>query len=452
MFIFLICVISAYFFLINLKINQNDLVNPSVLFPVLFILQIFTCVLALTYLKLQFHAEIFLILSYSFLIFTLFSIWNRSKQNEVSVSEGTKLLKSIYIPNYITIIVILLLAFTIYTQYKDLNKIATVAGLRGASLSDKIAFYDFLIKFDIERFRKIRAIVYFPRLISELMPAIQAYSFIIVYKLVNNFIVSRKVQMEDVLLLFLFTVHLYFTGSRSPIFRLVTFAVLIFYILTIKDGVNRKQLRKLIKRVLVIAFIVFVLFFTTLSLFGRSNNYNTFHYLFIYLGAPLYNLDNFIQTTSFPVTQDYFGQQTFQPFYNYLLPKLGRETYSLTLPFVKYSDTYGLGNVYTTFYQFLYDFGYVGLIILISIIAFFYTTEYRKLLSRPVVGTNFSFRLFVYAYLFNDLIMLIFSNRFYETITNVSTIKLFIFAYVFKSIIVDRAFVFGSAKIKIRLK
>ena len=40
------------------------------------------------------------------------------------------------------------------------------------------------------------------------------------------------------------------------------------------------------------------------------------------------------------------------------------------------------------------------------------------------------FRLFLYSYLINDLVMLIFSNRFFETILSIEFIRFYIFAAV----------------------
>ncbi|HFI0335478.1 TPA: O-antigen polymerase, partial [Streptococcus suis] len=139
---------------------------------------------------------------------------------------------------------------------------------------------------------------------------------------------------------------------------------------------NKEQINRVVRKIILFAILLLIIFVASLNLFGRTNNYNGFHYLFIYLGAPLYNLSTFISSTSVPVQQEYFGQQTFISFYNYILPKFGLETITLDIPFVRYNGMYGLGNVYTTFYQFLYDFGAIGVPIFISIIAVYFSNNY----------------------------------------------------------------------------
>ncbi|HFI0847756.1 TPA: O-antigen polymerase, partial [Streptococcus suis] len=262
-----------------------------------------------------------------------------------------------------------------------------------------------------------------------------------------NFVKTKKFEIIDIVIISLFIVQLYFSGSRSPIFRLFTFIIVIYYFITTKSNMNKEQINRVVRKIILFAILLLIIFVASLNLFGRTNNYNGFHYLFIYLGAPLYNLSTFISSTSVPVQQEYFGQQTFISFYNYILPKFGLETITLDIPFVRYNGMYGLGNVYTTFYQFLYDFGAIGVPIFISIIAVYFSNNYFFTKVQREEKMKFSLSLFIYAYLFNDLIMLIFSNRFYETILHVSTLKLLFWVFIIKSTIIDKGFKIGKYKI-----
>ncbi|HFI0847230.1 TPA: hypothetical protein ACGO1I_001650, partial [Streptococcus suis] len=57
MVLMLISVTSLLFVLINLKLSNNDVFAPSVVFPAMFFVQAITCLFALTYLDLKFNAE-----------------------------------------------------------------------------------------------------------------------------------------------------------------------------------------------------------------------------------------------------------------------------------------------------------------------------------------------------------------------------------------------------------
>ena len=79
------------------------------------------------------------------------------------------------------------------------------------------------------------------------------------------------------------------------------------------------------------------------------------------------------------------------------------------------SNNREIGNVYTMFYKIIYDFGFLGVVLLTLIMGIYYCETYRKIKSERS-GKIIDLRLLAYAYLFNDIVMSAFSNRFYETV------------------------------------
>ena len=181
--------------------------------------------------------------------------------------------------------------------------------------------------------------------------------------------------------------------------------------------------------VLILSGIFFVFL---LTLMGRENDLELFHYIFVYVGAPLVNLDNYLAFKPDDSVSSIFGEQTFRGLYAYIAKWTNNE--SLIFPtidlFTFSNNGIEIGNVYTTFYSFIYDFGYAGFIPLILIIALYYIFTYQKLKSNNLKLKNVNFSLFIYAYLFNDLIMLAFSNRFYTTISDPSFFKIIAFSFI----------------------
>ena len=96
--------------------------------------------------------------------------------------------------------------------------------------------------------------------------------------------------------------------------------------------------------------------------------------------------------------------------------------------FVKSANGLPTGNVFTTFYMFFYDFTYFGIIPLVSVIALYFVPTYSRILGTEYCEKKylFDYRLFIYAYLFNDVIMLIFSNRFFESVITVGFLRFLI--------------------------
>ena len=88
------------------------------------------------------------------------------------------------------------------------------------------------------------------------------------------------------------------------------------------------------------------------------------------------------------------------------------------------------------FYKLLYDFGYLGFIPLVIFMDVYYCATYNKVMIRAN-KMKFDFRLFIYAYLFNDLIMSAFSNRFYDTVFHGNFIKFVPITFLLYCVVVE---------------
>lgn len=447
----LIIAVTLFFFLFNLRLVKGDFFEPSVIFSVSFLVQALLSLFALTYLHLKFHSEIVLLLLVSELIFLLFTIFFTSNGNRIYGQQKIENLSSdvdvLKISSWITFVVVVLMVYAIILRRQYLIDFSRAFGMPNSTFSEKIALYDKIVKFDPNRYRSVG--LYPSRIYNLLSTVTYAYAYLTGYVVANNFGLKKLPKWIDLIVLILFSYLSYLGGGRSGLFRLATFMLLVFYVVSRKQEGKFFLNFKLFKRLFLGAVVAIILFLASISLFGRTSNYNPLHYLYIYLGAPLYNLDVFIQNHTLPIEQPYWGQQTFNNLYKFIWPRVGLETIPMNLPFVRYNWQYGLGNVYTTYYQFLYDFGFLGVVPLISFIAYYYTGFYHRIKVRPLAAKRIDFRLFIYAYLFNDLIMLIFSNRFYETFLNFGTLRFFILSYVISSLIFERSVRIG--KIKIRL-
>lgn len=170
-------------------------------------------------------------------------------------------------------------------------------------------------------------------------------------------------------------------------------------------------------RRIVIALLVMILvgiFSFRFLAFGRDlDSYNTLDYLAEYLGAQIPNLDTFVSTNAFPVNQSIPGYMTFINDYGYLAEKLGISewSYVLDLPFLD-RNGYDMGNVYTTFYAYLYDFGYLGVVLLTAIEAFV-----SQLIFEAALRCKYSdYFGILYGYVAATLALSFFSNKFFESI------------------------------------
>ena len=122
--------------------------------------------------------------------------------------------------------------------------------------------------------------------------------------------------------------------------------------------------------------------------------------------------------------------------------------YALVLPFQKIGN-FSLGNVYTTFYPYIYDFGYVGIPILVTIMAvvsqlFFELAKREKISQVPGIMT------LIYGYIFPTIVQVFFSNKFYEDLLDIKFIKICILWILYNIILI--VYLYLSRNIKIQWK
>ena len=88
------------------------------------------------------------------------------------------------------------------------------------------------------------------------------------------------------------------------------------------------------------------------------------------------------------------------------------------------------------FYKIIYDFGFSGVFWVTGLMALYYSLTYMRIRTK-INHHPIDFRLFIYAYLFNDLIMSAFSNRYYETVFEAPFIKFVPVAFILDKVIIE---------------
>ena len=420
MFLYLLVFLLLLILIFNFLIVDFDYMHPSVLFVAPFLLFGITSILAEDAYEIIFHKETLLVLVTSTLVFTLVTllsqIFYRTKERvnvsltEIKVNKGITFL-------FIIFFIITQLAFIKYLQAISIAHLGYIT-----SLSEMISLYDVMTKFWPDTFRELNVPV--PLLYRIGNPITQGFGYLIVYIFIPTYVATKKINKLYLLIILLLCINIILNGSRSPIFRILTMMLIMFYILYNKKNNMRKGDFKFLFKSFLVLILSGIFFVFLLTLMGRENDLELFHYIFVYVGAPLVNLDNSVSSI--------FGEQTFRGLYAYIAKWTNNE--SLIFPtidlFTFSNNGIEIGNVYTTFYSFIYDFGYAGFIPLILIIALYYIFTYQKLKSNNLKLKNVNFSLFIYAYLFNDLIMLAFSNRFYTTISDPSFFKIIAFSFI----------------------
>lgn len=230
--------------------------------------------------------------------------------------------------------------------------------------------------------------------------------------LVINLIIAMLVSLES--------------GGRNTAISYIVYCF-IDYLIMRRQWLGTK--RAVPFKIFVIGIIGFIIIIGTfqaaLGLMGRSSGTDYWQYICMYVGAEIPNLDSFLSNVGLP--SSLFGKMTFYTSINWIGSHLNITSfvYQMDLPF-QYRNGVSLGNVYTTFYAFVYDFGFIGLITLTALMAIISQWVYERAI-RFDRGTNSCIWVMIYSLAANTLLMSFFSNKFYESFFCIGLIRQLIF-------------------------
>ena len=450
--------ITLVFLVLNFLITGGDYLHPSTLFCEVFAVDELICIIGQSAFQITLHIETVYVLTCGFIAFTLGGLLSIRKTR----ISGLSLHRADVAPCYIHVSeywILLLIVLQIMTQYffiKYLKAIAEAWGDGGDSLGEMISLYDTMTKFWKDIFDSLNVSI--PMGYRVLNPITNACAWLVLYIAVNNFFVARKVKKSHILVVLLMCSGILLNGSRSPLLRVITFVIIMVYIYNYKYIHHRKGDCRVFFRLMFITLSVSLIMILLLRFMGRNKGINNIlTYTFIYTGAPIVNLDNFLQKWDICLLGGetaFFGEHTFKAGYSYLSKLLGFP-FSMKVEeiggFAFSNNGIEIGNVYTTYNVFAFDFGYLGIFPLVFTVALYYTCAYKKILRNNCPSGTVDFRLFIYSYLFNDLIMLSFSNRFFTTILDAPFIKLLVISWLIKILFEHRIYI-GRYRLRLMTK
>lgn len=414
MFFLVIFLVVIYAF------NNRDLIEPSFLFCTSFC---FATTWAAVYAKrwdLNLHRNTFFVILGGVAIFFGVSfitknILNITKRNRVDPIKNE--FKVIEVEIWKKILFLLISIFTIlYTIYFIIN----ITNGSWKNISESINTYRRMTIF------ADRVNIVFPRMLSYLRYAVNAMGYWFIYIVINNYLIEKKIDKLSLGVVVCSAVSGMVTGGRGyAIYIILAGIVITILFLNKKNGFRAKIDFKTLAKFMCVCFIIIFAFKTTGTMLGKVatskksiNSFGFFDYLAVYCGAEIKNLDIYLRErlTIIRTKNNIFGSQTFINLIKWFGPSLGisNTNYSLDLPF-RMVNGFNLGNVYTTFYPYIYDFGYKGVIIMTGIMSLIAQFIYEKC-KRVKLTDVPSINILIYSYIFNTLIFSFFSNKFYELI------------------------------------
>lgn len=244
--------------------------------------------------------------------------------------------------------------------------------------------------------------------------------YIVLFLLLNGIVYKNKRnRLAEWLCVILAVINGFMLGGRGDGIQLIVAAIVQYVALKLEVSNSRKVSFKDIIIVLSICIILFSSFIQLGTLLGREMSFlNNNDYMAVYLSAELKNLDIFVTTGI--IGHPFIQSLTLYNVINSLGGILSQPSWihSFAIPYYYYGN-YSLGNVGTVFYPFIYDGGWLGVIVYTSIMATICQIVYKRFLKSNKTS-DISLSFIFYSYLFYIIIFSFFSNKFYEMIFNTS--------------------------------
>ena len=415
------CILLTIILLIMLIINyiffKKCIIEPAFIFNFSFFVSSFVLTFAsakwnvdinnLTILTIVFSIAFFSITCYG--IKYIFRKKIAIKQNNINIGKKIELIKiKKWVLVSFLLFALVMIALTIFYTVKAVD--GSFSDI-GAALY-KYRNYALRYKYDLN----------FPYIVDLLGGIVRASSYYFMFILINNFIISKKI---DILLFLVTTVTSLSTvldGTRGEIINICLSAIPIFLILyNFHNGKTFKISKKIALLLTLIAIIFITQFQKTAFILGRDDAkaFDTVDYIYIYLGAPIYNLNTFLNNGI--LDEKYIGIHTFSSVYDIFgdFKTVNKQTFQNL-------NGNNLGNVYTILFDFICDGKVIGLIIGLFIMALisqalfeviYNVKKKRKKSNKPNIT------ILVYAYIFGGLFFAFFGNKFYSQIFNLGFVK-----------------------------
>lgn len=438
---------------LNIAISNFDILHPCSVFGIMFSIYEMACIIQKNNFDFIIHANTVIIIIFTMLCMTLLNFFlsiffQRKKKNQRSLNRITFTYTYISINKKILWIVLLIELSSIILFSKYLLEFSIAYDGQYRSLSDSIVLYSGITKFYKNIYYQVSLSI--PIAFKILNPISNACGYLFIYILVNNYFCTKKIDKLMLACVFVFFINIFLSGSRSPYFRVFTMALILYYIYRIKVNGRKSVNLKFWLKIFSFTLLICAGFIIVMPLMGRSlNGVSITDYLFVYVGAPLCNLDQFINSFEINLigsvdNSQLFGAHTLSGIYAFLSKHFLPVDLSNVENILQFTTSGGknTGNVYTMFQYPLYDFGYIGCMALSALIFSYYIFSYLKIIKSSST-CKFDFNLFIFSYLYNDIIMAVFSNRFMESITDIGFWKIILLVYLF-----DFVFIEGKVKIK----
>lgn len=435
--IYLLVGAFAALLVIELFIERGDWLAPAVIVTLSFLFSVACAACNVQHWGIDLGLQTTLTLLGGVLLFGLFCLLFRSGLKTGKNTKSTIATSGVrYIPIKRSHQLLLLLFFvvTLAIYYRYLSQSFSNLGVTGQDWKDMMSSYR-----QASASTEDSYLTNMPTWVTYLYNTMHALAFVVLYIVINNIFARTDKPSRDLslyLCMAIYLVSVILRSGRLPILEYAFAAALIAWILWHRvHGWRGTVHLGYVIAIIAGAIGVLALFSALRWLVGRTNDADFFTYITGYAGGSIQLFDLFLKDPA--PSNGIFGQETFRG----IVSAIGRHfnsalTFSWQLEF-RYSNGIMLGNVYTAFRYWIYDFGYLGWFVMLIVYALIYTMFHQHVKRNNPVG-RFDAALTVYAYLFSGLVMLPVQDVLFAMDLNPGGIYMLLCILFFGWLLIDR--------------
>lgn len=254
--------------------------------------------------------------------------------------------------------------------------------------------------------------VHFNKIVMQMMKVSTGFAYVSLYKIIE--LTHAGYRFKDIKNYY-FIIVSFLCIAWEQTSRLVYLQFILAGIVMVgvfSQSINLKIFyrnnKRVVNRILIICIVFIILFFVSRNVLGRNVTTRLWDYVSVYASGSIVAFNQYLKSSSPELSSsNIYQKETFGAIYR-LLYKLGIISYaeSTSLDFVYIADS-GKTNVYTAMRRWINDYGLIGMIVLQSVFAFFFSALYRVTREKrlPVVTIIFSFLFIAVAtHFFDDML------------------------------------------------
>lgn len=244
-----------------------------------------------------------------------------------------------------------------------------------------------------------------------------------------------KKKMQDVakllLIVILYLPYNILNAARFELIVVVSMGIVVWYTYykrcSIIIGRKNRNMRKAIKKIVVVIVLVFVGFSIIAPFVGRTESNNIISQSVDYFGRSIQAFDTFVVNPEFK--KDFIDKEAIYNLIKFLnqMRIIDGDVGKIHLEFA-YQNGYSLGNTFTAFRRYYADLGGFGVIVFAVIGGYFFTKMHKKL--RFVVIGKIDYRMICYGAIIFSLFLYCFDDYLFAAILSFNYLITFLCLYI----------------------